>query len=475
MISKIKTSKKDYFWSYLAYVLKFGANLLVIPLVLNRLSTSEYGLWVTFLSLGMIVNLFDFGFSSTILRNMTYVWGGAQKLQAEGFSPNDTALKRNDWLFTLTFKTCKRIYLIIGCAALVLSFSLGLAYVDYIIRDMYKVEYLIAWLIYGVSISLNLYYAYWPIALKSVGAIQQSQKATIIGYVVQLAVSYVGVLLGGGILALSVAGCLCGLTIRFVSKIYFTRYQGIGAIIRTNQKTIKSAESREAFKILWVNAKKAGVSTVATVSMTQVTTLLCSAYLGVAVSGEYGICLQLLTALAGVAQIYYQATIPQLTQARQGNNSDESKKLFSVSSTIAWGIYICGFLALLILGKPLLSLIGSQTPLNIGMLVLISFYMFGEMNYSMSASFISLENTLPFVPSVVLTTILIIPLSFLSIKLSLGIWGLLGVRCLVESAYIFWKWPMVAHNQIGTNYFGMLKCGIRELKSIFLGLKSTHQ
>lgn len=459
---KIKTSKCDYVWSYFAYILKFGVNLLIFPLVLRLLSSSEYGLWVTFISLGAIVNLFDFGFSSTLLRNMTYVWGGAQELHAEGFIMTEDNSKRNDRLFILTFRTYQRIYFIIAIISIIASFTVGLVYIEHIIHGMYKPEYIIAWFIYGINISLNLYYAYWSISLRSVGAIQQSQKAIVFGYLVQLAVSCTGLLLGWGIISLAIAGCLCGITIRLVSRFYFIHFKDIGDILKKHTEIIEKNELRNTFRILWYNAKRAGISSIATVAMAQCTTLICSAYLGMSITGEYGLCLQLFSALSGVAQIYYQTTIPQLTQSRHYSDIKSCQRQFSLSVTIAWGIYALGFVTVLLIGKPLLNLIDSQTALNIPIFLIMLIYTFGEMNYSMHASYISLENKLPFVPSIVITAIAMIILSFICVNTRLGIWGILGVRCVVETAYIFWKWPLVAHRQLEMNTADIVRTGVRE-------------
>lgn len=458
----IKTGKKDYIWSYIAYILRFGVNLFVFPLVLKILNPSEYGLWVTFASLGVIVNLFDFGFSSTLLRNMTYVWSGASDLQEEGYKPLTADYIRDDRTFVLTFQTCQRIYLFIALIAFVISNTAGIAYVLYIIRDIYTVEYLIAWIIYGISISLNLYYAYWAVSLKSVGAIAQSQKATVFGFLVQIAISYIGLLLGGGIIVLSIAACLSGIIIRIMSRAFFVRYNNIGEILKRKTYSINKQERIDSFRTMWFNAKRAGISSVATVSMIQSTTIFSSAYYGVAITGEYGLCFQLLSALTGISQIHYQTSLPQLTQARLMNDLKKCQNLFSTSIVMSWLIYVIGVLTIIIFGKPILLLLESQTSLNIPILIIMALYMLGEMNYSMHASYISLENKLPFVSSVVITSIAVIALSFINVQTSYGILGLLMIRLLIESIYIFWKWPVTAHQQLQMSSVKIVCTGFKE-------------
>jgi O-antigen/teichoic acid export membrane protein len=64
--------------------IRIGANLLLIPLVLVKLSLSELALWWVFVALGNFGNLADFGFGSTIPRIYSYLMAGAEDFEAEG-------------------------------------------------------------------------------------------------------------------------------------------------------------------------------------------------------------------------------------------------------------------------------------------------------------------------------------------------------------------------------------------------------
>ena len=467
---KIKTSRRDYIWSFLAYVLKFGINLFVFPLVLTQISSEEYGLWVTFTSVGTIVNLFDFGFSSTLLRNITYVWGGAKTLQKEGFETVEDSDTCDERMFSLTIKTCRKIYLVISLLALFFMSTVGLVYILFIIRDIFSWKYVVAWLVYSISIFLNLYYSYWSVSLKAVGGIEQSQKATIIGFTLQLLISYVGLLCGTGIISLALANCVSGFAIRLFSKRFLMSFENIGVILR-NKYEIAKQEYSQTFKTLWFNAKKAGVSSIATVAMSQSTTLICSGFYGVGITAQLGICLQLAQFILGIGQIFYQTSIPQLTQLKLSNNISEAKKVFSVSLLWGWLVVIGGTIGVLLVGNPLLKLIDSQTYIEPLIFLIVSVITFGELNYSMHSSLISLENTLPFVPSVIATSIISIICCLLCAIFELDIVVLLLVRLLVETAYIFWKWPYVAEKQLKTNPWQLIKCGtiesFRAIKKVF--------
>ena len=118
-MAKISVGKKDLLWVYWSRFLTIGINVLLLPLIMKYLRDEELGLWYVFASISQIVNLFDFGFNSTISRHMTYAWSGADKLKkkstAEGYS-NTTNTK----LVSELIVTCKMIYLIISIKFVIL-------------------------------------------------------------------------------------------------------------------------------------------------------------------------------------------------------------------------------------------------------------------------------------------------------------------------------------------------------------------
>ena len=60
-----------------------GSNFLMLPMIIFYMNDSMVGLWYVFASIGTIATLFDFGFSVTFARNITYCWSGANKLKKE--------------------------------------------------------------------------------------------------------------------------------------------------------------------------------------------------------------------------------------------------------------------------------------------------------------------------------------------------------------------------------------------------------
>ena len=71
-MAKVNVRKKDLLWVYASRFLTLGINILLLPLIMRYLSEDELGLWYVFSSIAPDVNIFDFGFNSTISIHMTY-------------------------------------------------------------------------------------------------------------------------------------------------------------------------------------------------------------------------------------------------------------------------------------------------------------------------------------------------------------------------------------------------------------------
>src|SRR5262245_28627913 len=77
-------------WSWVFNGLRLASGIFLLPLVLNKLSKPELGMYYALLSLAALVPLVDFGFGPTIGRFVTYAMGGAESIQAHGLAKPGT-------------------------------------------------------------------------------------------------------------------------------------------------------------------------------------------------------------------------------------------------------------------------------------------------------------------------------------------------------------------------------------------------
>ncbi len=472
---KIKVSSKDVLWSYCGYFLSLFTNLIVLPFVMKFVAATELGLWYTFLSIGQIVTIFDGMFSGSISRNITYAWSGAQELKSEGVQ--SAALfqqKINYHLLVSILMTCKRIFAVIATVALVFFMTAGTAYIGYTAKEVDVYTWVAAWIVYCVGLFTNLYYSYWVTALRGVGAIQQSQKASIVSKATQVIVSVVGLFCGGGIIALSLAGLLSGIVLRIMGKAYLFRYENIEKHYREFSDKISKSEIRSNFKAIWHNAKKSGLVCVGAFAITQSTTLICASFLGLEETASYGLTQQIINCLVGVSLIYFNTIRPKLTELKVSgdDNREQFVATMSLAVTIYYAIFAVGMIGLIGLGLPVLSLLKSDTELPVVMVVFMGIYMFLENNHSMFAGIIEMSNTVPYVKASLISAVCIVVFDLISAKFTtFGIYGLMMVQCVVQLCYSNWKWPMVIMKQYHLSPFRMIRIGAKEGMSMLRRLK----
>ncbi len=98
--------------------------------------------------------------------------------------------------------------------------------------------------------------------------------------------------------------------------------------------------------------------------------MICSAFIGLEATASYGICLQLITVVRGVSQIFFDANQPKMINTKVSGNIEKSKKELSLAMVIYWGVFILVITVLATIGIPLVHLIRSNTPLPLFMVLI---------------------------------------------------------------------------------------------------------
>jgi O-antigen/teichoic acid export membrane protein len=340
----------------------------------------------------------------------------------------------------------------------------GTAYIYYISNSLVNRSIVIAWILYSIGGGVNIYFNYLILSLKSTGSIADSQQAVVISKIVQLTISSVGVISGGGLIALSVSYIISSFVMRIVARSKFYKHRNISKYLRKETLNVTRDEIIKTFKTLWFNAKKAGSVVIASTIMAQSGVLFCSAFIGINETAVYGLCVQLATVLFGVGQIFYQTNIAALTNAKVNGDKQKQQKIFSTAIVLLWCIVIIGILFLSFCGTWMLSLIGSNTQIQAPILLFVCLYMLLEHNYSLSAHYISLSNIYPFVKSVVISAVFQLS-AFLGLIIftELRIWHILLINIVSRLFYISWKWPSECLKELGMTVFQLIQSGFSNI------------
>ena len=169
--------------------IRAGANLLLLPLVLDqsKLSSSELALWWVFLALGAFGNLADFGFGSTIPRIYSYLLAGAEDFDAEGLREAKTGGPPNFAGITRVMATVQSLYLKISLVAVSLLVIGGtLSLIKPVAESGLGGKVWWLWAVFVVVIGYNVATGHWMLAAQGLNRMRDLQLAYVfsgLGYV----------------------------------------------------------------------------------------------------------------------------------------------------------------------------------------------------------------------------------------------------------------------------------------------------
>lgn len=438
----IKASKKDFIWSFFAYGLSIGSNILVLPFILFFLPLNEVGLWFTFLSIAMLANLVDFGLSPSILRNTSYIWSGAEEIKSKGITSSFKKGKPNLKLLINIVDISRKIYLLIAVFALVLTLSIGTLYVSKVASGINTSYLLSSWFIFSFGIFLNIAFNFWTPLLKGIGEIKRSQQSLVYSKLVFIIISIILLYFSLGLIGVACAYTLSGFILRLVSKFYFLK--SLNKINLQLTSSILKKLDKNLFNKLWFNSWRLGVVSLGAYTILQSNILLCSYFFGLEVTASYGLVIQIFAVTSALSMTPYQTYLPEFNQALSFKDFHAAKRIIILSARSSWLIFIT-ISILIVLLLPQLANRFMETNLLISqcMLVFMSIYLFLETNHSMFSGFIASENKIPFMNSAILSGLGVITSSLILINYTnLGIWSLLISPAIVQLIYNNWMWPL---------------------------------
>ncbi|GAE31354.1 O-unit flippase-like protein [Halalkalibacter hemicellulosilyticus] len=449
----INITKSDVRWSYISLFLFNGINVLLLPFILAYLSSSEIGLWYTFTAVAGLVILLDFGFMTTLSRNVTYVWAGADDIVSSEFKKNiKQDLGPNYTLFVKLFKTTKLIYLLIGMLIFGILLSIGTYYIYSVSKnDISMTTVMVSWLIYASAVFLNMRYAYWNAILKGIGAIKENQQLLIITKLVQLIFSILFLILGYGIIGVSVAYFISIIINRILVNKYFYSYQNNKTAIKP--LLIQKIDKKEyliLLRKLLPNTYKQGLISISNYINLRSTTVVSSAFLGLNVTASLGFVLQVFTLITVVANTFFNTFLPQFSSNRVNSQYNNLKSIFKKALLINYIITILGFAGFILTINIFLDLINSDVELlPMPVIIVIMIYMFLYNNQSIFTAFNATKNVLPHYKSFFISSLLVLGLQlFLLYYFDATLWSLLLPILLVQLLYNNWYWPYLTIKEL---------------------------
>ena len=130
---RVALNKKDFIWAGLSSSFNGAFWFLLILISGYFLSKEEVAILLTFIVIGNISLLFEFGFVSTLSRNLTYVYAGSQTLQKKGLDKSNKEI--NYKLFAEIIGASNLIFKIIGVFGGFILYIFGILYLFHTINN----------------------------------------------------------------------------------------------------------------------------------------------------------------------------------------------------------------------------------------------------------------------------------------------------------------------------------------------------
>ncbi len=437
---EVSISKKDVIWSYVVQFFNVGTGFLILPVVLNKLSTEEIALNYLFATISGLVALLDFGFSPQFGRNITYVFSGAQQLEKKGLSDNISDKINYHLLFCL-ITVAKKVYMVMSLIAMAFLLTIGTYYV-YTVTDGFTVveNAVLVWVVYAISVFFNVYFNYYTSLLTGRGLQMEQKKALMASRILTIVLTYVLIFSGAGLLGVSIANLIAPFIARWMSYHYFYDKE-----LKENLElqVATKDEIKELFAVIWYNAKKLGVNFLGGYGIVRFGLFIAGVYLPLREVSSYGLMMQLVTIIAGVSTTFFTTLFPKMTSQRVNKDFDALKRTLALSFNIYYLLFISGSLVLVLAGPPLLSFIGSNAELpSTPILCLFLLINLLENNHSSFGTYITTNNDVPFVKAGLISGGLISLGDILILQFTdLGLLGLILIQGTVQLCYNNWYWP----------------------------------
>lgn len=460
-MGNIRISKKDILWSYIAKTFQIGTSFFTLPLVLHMLSAEEIGMNYLMITVSSLVILLDLGFSSQFGRNFTYVHSGAKQLQKEGVNQS-TDSEINYRLLAILLRTAKFVYSRLSIVCTFLMLTIGTLYIYKVTDGFTNIDNsFLIWIVFCLSNYFKIYFLYYNSLLTGSGKIAEANKAIIYSRLVELTITISMLLLGYGLFSVVISGLISPFVSRYYSYyVYYTK-----DLVSKLPKDITKAEIKDAFSAIWYNSKKFGINCITAFCISKSGMFLIGLFLPLPVVGSYGLIINFIAVLQGIAQTLLTTYNPQLANYKVTNQREEYKELMGMAFSVHWLIMLAGCAAILLLAPWALSLINSNTalpPLRVSILIMLSAML--DSNQANFAGMILIDNKVPFVKSAIISGVLVVLFNYLLLQFTnLGLMSVVLSQFVVQLAYNNWKWPKVVLNEYNISFLSLMRLGSHSL------------
>ena len=451
----------DLIWNYISTFFRICASLILLPFILKKMSSEYVGIWSIFTSITALTILFDFGFTSTFSRNITYVFNGIKILKSKGIELSNNENQNDNIDYSLLkglILAMKKIYFYMAIFVFFILTTLGSYYIHLVIKNssLNYTDIWIAWFILCFISTINISTLFYDCLLQGKGLIRLSKQISVLSQLIYLFSAIILINLNFGLVAIISSQFFSIIVTRILSKKYF-----FTSDLENNIVNIEAYPTKEIIKSIYPNALKLWLTSFGAFLIQRSSIFIGSLFLSLNLIASYSISFQFISIIANISTIYMYTYIPKCIHFRSTNNNFQISKFYLRSLLFFLLTFVFGSLYLFIFGNQTLNYFGSQTNL-INNLYLFYFLLFTvlERNHAIAGTILLTNNEVPFFKASIFSGFLTIILLFIFIlffKLEL-----LSLILAPGIAHLYnnWKWPYELFKQLSItkyDFFNILK------------------
>jgi len=446
----MQIGRKDVLWNYAATILQIGAGVILLPFILKVFPRETVAIWTIFSTIVTLSGMFDFGFNPSFARNVSYVVSGVKELKKNGFQIVENNNEVDYGLFKGIIDSMRWFYGRIAFILFVLLISVGTYYIKTILKTYpyNHLEVYISWFILCTINSYSLYTLYYDSLMQGQGFVKRAKQIQMTGQIIYLVVAAILIILKFNLIAIVSAQALSILVRRALSyRTVFT------AEFKQRLQSLTVQSRKDILKVIYPNAVKIGLTSIGGFLVLRSSIIIGSLYLSLETIASYGITMQIISIIGGIASVYFTTYQPKIVQLRTQNNLHEIKHTYVRACFLLLATYlICG-ISLLYLGNLALYLIGSKTPLlHQSVMALALVVALLETNHSMAGSILLTKNEVPFFKASLFSGVVTVILLFVFLKYTqIGVWGMVLAPGIAQGCYQNWHWPAVVIKELNKN------------------------
>lgn len=446
--------RRASFWAYAAQVAGLPLSAALLPLVLWRLSIEQLALWYLMLAAAQLASLAEGALEPAVTRYLSYARSGVSRLPAHGEAAGPGTGEPDLARMAELASGARWLYRRLAWVNLGVVGGLGAAGLAWLGRPLGDPGQLLA--AWGLCAFGQWLGCRWFVAvplLQGSGRADLAFRALTMQRLAFGLTAALGLLVMPRLEVLGVAQIVAAAVGPGLAA-WLARQQRPGAAARPQPQQLRML--LQGSVALWLG--RLGGYLVAKANLPIV-----SAALGLQVAGRLALAMQLLDAITQLAQAPLLARLPQLYAWRTQDRAAASKALVGRILSIGWLTYVVAALGLWLVGPPLLAALGKPQALPpalpLGLLLLAGLL---ELNHSMSATLLMVDNRVPFVPAALWSGAAIVVLSSSVLGgTSAGLVGAVAVPLVVQAAYNNWKWPLECLRAFDTSYGELMRAAWR--------------